>query len=203
MTGQTHKQYAICGAFIVAMLMYKNGLSEINYYLSLPILILTAKYGGLFPDIDHHWSSVKEKTVPNWIINKLIHLTNGKHRSWQTHSIDIVVFASFISYNLPHILFSLGYITNVNKEVMILLMLGFMSGWISHIISDMMTSAGVRLVAWSKFKVVLVPKKIGSLRFNTGNEWESFNYKIIRAINIVLGIIVVVYPYKDILLKLI
>ena len=60
------------------------------------------------------------------------------------------------------------------------MLLGFSSGWLSHIISDMMTGAGVRLVCWSKFKVSFVPRKFLWLRFNTGNEWEEFNFFIIK-----------------------
>lgn len=194
MTGPTHKQYSVCFAFITSMLLYKHGLTQINYYLALPILILVSQYGALFPDVDHHWASVKNKTVPNWIINKAIRLTGGKHRSWQTHSIDIVVIATIVAYYLPNILLTSGKITTVNKEVLSILMLGFVSGWLSHILSDMMTSAGVRLVCFNKYKVRLVPKSIGSLRFNTGNDWEAFNFKVVRGINLVLGFIATIYP---------
>lgn len=194
MTGATHKQYSVLGAFIASMAIYKLGLSEVNYYLALPILLLTSKYGALFPDVDHHWKNVKEKNVPNWLINKFIHATGGKHRSWQTHSIDIVVVASILAYYLPNILYVSGRVTNVNREVMSIIMLGFMSGWVSHIFSDMLTSAGVRLVCSKKFKVALVPKNIGSFRFNTGHEWEEFNFKVIKFINMGLGFICLIYP---------
>lgn len=195
MTGPTHKQFAVCGAFIAAMLIYKLGLSEVNYYLALPILILTSKYGALFPDVDHHWKNVHDKNVPNWIINKIIHSTGGKHRSWQTHSIDIVLVASLLTYFIPSTLYLTGRITSVNKEVMSIIMMGFMSGWISHTIADMLTSAGVRVLCFRKFKARLVPKAIGSLRFNTGHEWEDFNYKVVKWLNMGLGTICVVYPY--------
>lgn len=195
MTGPTHKQFSVCGAFIASMVLYKLGLTQINYYLALPLLILLSRYGALFPDIDHNWQNVKEKTVPNWIINKLIHITGGKHRSWQTHSIDIVVLVSTISYFLPNFMFSSDKISLVNKEVLSIILFGFCSGWISHIISDMLTSAGVRLTCFSKFKVALVPKHIGKLKFNTGNEWEGFMFKVIRVINIILGIACLIYPF--------
>ena len=80
-------------------------LTEINYYLTIPVLLATAKYGALFPDVDHTWQNVKEKTVPNWIINKLIHLTGGKHRSWQTHSIDIVAMFTLLVWLVPNLLY--------------------------------------------------------------------------------------------------
>lgn len=195
MTGKTHKVYAIFMSFIVAMIIYEKGLTEIDYYLALPILIMTAKYGALFPDIDHDWRNVHDKTVPNFIINKIIHLTGGKHRSWQTHSIDILIVAILISFNLPDILYHYGKISLVNKEVMSILMMGFTSGWTSHIFSDMLTSAGVRGTCFSSTKLKFVPKKIGSFRFNTGNEWEEFNYKTIKKLNMVMGTICILYPF--------
>lgn len=194
MTGNTHKQYAICGAFIAAIIIHKLGLSEVNYYLALIILLLTAKKGAIFPDIDHDWRNVKDKTVISWLLNKLIHLTNGKHRSWQTHSIDIVALGCLMAYFLPDILYTMGKISLVNKEVTYIVTFGFMSGWVSHIVSDMLTSSGVRLTCVTNFKVSLVPKSIGSLRFNTGNEWEQFNFKGMKFINLVLGFICLVYP---------
>lgn len=197
MTGPTHKQFAVTGACLAAMIIYHEGLTQVNYFLSLPILLLTAKYGALFPDVDHHWASVKDKTVTNWIINKLIRVTGGKHRSWQTHSIDIVLVSSIISFYLPEILFNLGKITNVNKEVMSIILLGFMSGWISHIFSDMLTSAGVRLLCFKKHKVAIVPKSVGSFRFNTGHEWEEFVFKVMKIVNIVVGSICVIYPFIE------
>lgn len=195
MTYPTHKQYAISFAFIVAMLMYKYNMTEINYYLALPIMILVSKYGGLFPDIDHTWQNVKEKTVPNWIINKLIHITGGKHRSWQTHSIDIVAVITFMCYMAPSVLYKYEKITIVNKEILGIILMGFCAGWISHILADMMTSAGVRLFCWNRKIIIrLVPRHIGKLRFNTGHEWEEFIFKSVKTINIFLGILCLIYP---------
>ena len=195
MTYQTHKQYAISFSFLAVMIVYTYGISSINYYLALPIMILVGKYGGLFPDIDHTWQNVKEKTVPNWIINKIIHLTGGKHRSWQTHSIDIVVIFTAFCIVTPTMLYNQGKITIVNKEVATLLLTGFCSGWISHLLADMMTSAGVRLFFWNKKIIIrLVPRQLFGLRFNTGHEWEEFVYRLVKTVNIILGIICVLYP---------
>lgn len=194
MTGYTHRQYSISFAFIAAMVMYHTKISNINYYLSLPIILQIAKYGGVFPDIDHHWMNVKDKTVPNKIINTIIRLTGGKHRSWQTHSIDIVVVFMLIAYFLPQRIYEVGRITEINKEVLSIIMISFGSGWLSHIVADMMTSGGVRLTCFSKFKVRLVPRNIGKLRFNTGNEWEEFVYRCTRVVNMGLGTACLVYP---------
>lgn len=195
MTGPTHKQYAISFACISVMILYKLGITSIAYYLAIPIVLMTSKVGAKFPDVDHSWDNVSDKTVVNKIINVLIHLTGGKHRSWQTHSIDICTYFTIFAFNIPNMLFNMGILSSVNKEVLSILLLGFASGWVSHLFSDMLTYAGVRLVCFIDFKVRLVPKKIGKLKFNTANEWEKFNYKIIRIINILLGIICLLYPF--------
>lgn len=195
MTYQTHKQYAISFSFLAMMIVYTYGISEINYYLALPIMILVSKYGGLFPDIDHTWQNVKEKTVPNWIINKFIHITGGRHRSWQTHSIDIVVIVTITSIITPNYLYDKHILTEVNREVLHIILIGFCAGWISHLLADMMTSAGVRLFCWNKKIIIrLVPKQLFGFRFNTGHEWEEFVYKTVRLLNIILGITCIIYP---------
>ena len=125
MTGPTHRQYSICFAVLTAILLYRKGITEINYYLSLPILLMAGRSGALFPDVDHTWQNVSDKTYINKIINTIIHITGGKHRSWQTHSWDICLIFTMFSYFIPNILFNLGKISAVNREVMCILLLGF------------------------------------------------------------------------------
>ena len=198
MTYPTHKQYAISFAFVVAMLIYKFNWINIYYISYLPILILTSKYGGLFPDIDHTWKNVKDKTVPNWIINKVIHITGGRHRSWQTHSIDIALIFTMISLAVPKLLVKYNIIDSLNSEIIEVILIGFCSGWLSHLFADMMTSAGVRLFFWNrKIIIKFVPNHIGKLHFNTGHEWEEFVFKCTKTINIILGIICIAYPFVD------
>ena len=195
MTGPTHKQYSVSLAYLTVILIYMLDITQINYYLALMIVLMTSKLGALFPDLDHDWSNIGNKTVTTKVINTLIHVTGGKHRSWQTHSIDICAVFTIASYILPHKLHEYGILSALNTEVMCIIMLAFASGWISHLFSDMLTSAGVRIVCFSKVILRLVPKKIGNFRFNTGNEWEKFNFNVIDKINKVAGFICVIYPF--------
>ena len=195
MTSKTHKTYSIAFALLAGMFMYKNEVTLVNYYMTLIILLLVSKHGALFPDVDHTWQNVKEKTTVNWVINKLIHLTGGRHRSWQTHSIDIFAVFMVIVCIIPNYLLSIGKLDIVNKEVMSLILIGFACGWGSHLFSDMLTSGGVRLFCFSKFKIKIVPRELFGLRFNTGDSWEEFNYKFMRVINLVIGIISIMYPF--------
>lgn len=194
MTGPTHRQYSIFFAYITLMLFHKLGVTSISYYLAIPIVLMSARYGSLFPDLDHSWKNVGDKTFLNRVINLLIHATGGKHRSWQTHSWDICLMFTLMSYLIPNKLYSMNYITEINKEVAILILLGFSSGWISHLFSDSLTSGGSRLICFSKFKIKLVPKKIGKFKFSTGTKWEEFNYKTLKVINAISGIVCLLYP---------
>lgn len=193
MTYVAHRQYAICGAFIAAIVVYNLKLTEINYYIALVIMLMTAKGGQAFPDMDH--DLIKEKTAVSFIVNKLIRLTGGKHRSWQTHSIDIALYCMAASYYVPWLLYKRGIISNVNKEILLVILFGFMSGWLSHLFSDMLTPAGVRLCClWNK-RIRIIPKKGRFIAIEDSAAWENFNYKVMRVINTVLGIGSIVYPF--------
>lgn len=202
MTGKSHKQYAICGAYVVAMLFYVFNITGINYYLGLMIALLVAKVGGKFPDLDHAWCNIGEKTIPHKVINTLIHITGGKHRSWQTHSIDICIWVTVAARWIPELLYSYGFIEIADRSLMLVMTLSFAAGYISHLFSDMLTSEGVYLLCFMKLKVKLVPKKILNFRFSTDSDWEKFNYKLMRFVNIILGFGSITFPmiyrYKEI-----
>lgn len=177
-----------------AMILAYSKLSEVNYYLALVIMIEFGKAGGLFPDVDHLWKNVKEKTAVNWCINKIIHITGGKHRSWQTHSIDITLAFFAVSLFLPSELFKRGIVNNVSKEVLSIIMLGFALGWVSHILADMLNGVGVRLVCWNKKHVAFVPKQAFGIKFKTGESWESFVSTATQGLNIATGLIAIAFP---------
>ena len=198
MTYATHRAFMVWWVLLTNILIYKVLEPEVNYYLALIVMLQFGKVGALFPDIDHSWRNVKEKTIPNWIINKLIHMTNGRHRSWQTHSIDIVIIVNIIAFRLPTYLYNTGLLDSINANILSIILLGFSTGWVSHIISDMLTSDGVRIFCFNKKKIALVPKELLGIRFNTGNSWEEFVFKITRIMNIIVGIYAIINPYIEI-----
>lgn len=163
MTAQTHKQFCIWVTYIGVMYMYLNDMSVVNYYLMLYIMLKVAKDGALFPDVDHYWKNVKEKTNINWVINKIIHLTGGKHRSWQTHSWDICLISGFGILYLINRIHLEGYIDRINFTVANMIVIAFYTGWISHLFSDMLTSDGVRVLCFRKKKISFVPRKLSRL----------------------------------------
>lgn len=190
----THRQYSSCAAMVVSMILYKLGYRQINYYLMLIIMVMVSRYGALFPDLDHDWEKVKEKTLPNWIINKIIHLTGGRHRSWQTHSLDIALLATALSILVPYTLYERNIINLVDKEIITMMGLAFCVGWLSHLVSDALTPGGIKLIFFLNRKISLVPRKFLWISFSTGSEWEDFNFKVTRIASMLLGVISVIYP---------
>ena len=73
MTYRTHREFAVCFVIIANFLVYKLHLSQTGYYVNLIVMLVCGKQGALFPDVDHIWQNVKEKTTINFVINKIIH----------------------------------------------------------------------------------------------------------------------------------
>lgn len=195
MTSRTHKEFAISFVYIATFYIYSNSLIDINYYCLLIIMLCIGAKGALFPDVDHTWRNVKEKTLFNRILNILIHLTGGTHRSWQTHSLDLCLASGLIllGYNLR--LYDLGKINELNYHVIKIILLAFYSGWISHLLSDMLTVGGIYILVLKKKKIRLVPKKIGKLEFKTGERWEAYVYNVVNKINTVMSVLALIYPF--------
>lgn len=191
MTAPTHRRFGICFALLGALFL---NLTSINYYLMVILLYTFSQVGAKFPDVDHHWQNVKDKTVVNWFINKFIRLTGGKHRSWHTHSIDIALVSTLIGFLLTDLAYDLKFISLVDRELIVAIWLGFCLGWLSHLFADMLNYAGVRLTCFSNKKVRLVPKNLFSMRFKTGEEWETYVELFQKYVNIILGFVVLIYP---------
>ncbi len=194
MTAPTHKQFSITWAALGALLLYLMEMTEINFYLSLIIMIQMGKAGALFPDLDHNWHSVKEKNVLTWVVNKLLSITGAKHRSWQTHSLDIAILLTILSIRLPINLYETGVLSNANKEVLGVILLGFMVGWLSHLFSDMLTPGGVRILFFYKKTLEFVPRKLLGFSFSTGSLWEDMVFRVAQIVNVGVLIICVSFP---------
>ena len=100
MCGATHKQFAIFFVYVAAILL--NMFSVIE---------------ALFPDVDHVWKNVKEKTAVNWLVNKFIHITGGTHRSRHTHSWDLCLMPFAGLLYLTNVLHGKGYINELDCSV--------------------------------------------------------------------------------------
>lgn len=157
-TSKTHSEFALGFVYIGAMTFFSLNIVELNYYLMLIIMVFVGNAGALFPDLDSNWKTLKNKTKLKWVINKLIHITGGKHRSWQTHSLDICLLVGIAGYVLLYKGKSLNIFSDSDYEVALIILIGFILGWISHLFSDMLTPNGIRLLFFSKFKLSVVPR---------------------------------------------
>lgn len=194
MTFKTHREFSLLVSIPITIFLMRKDMLPMNYYLALIIVVGLGKLGAWFPDLDHHWESVKEKNILNWIFNKILRKTGAKHRSRHTHSIDILLILMVLGYQLPLICLRRGWFAEINAKVLSMILLGFFSGWISHILADMLTSEGVYLFCWARRKVAFVPKKIGKLRFNTGHAWEDWVYEKTVIVSSCLLVVAVLYP---------
>lgn len=196
MTGRTHKRISLMFAYAGCLLIYIFKPFGIkfdhlyDFYIIMAVCAEFCKEGTLFPDLDHAWVNLKEKTVLTKFINVLIHLTGGTHRSRHTHSVDICLLSTA------------GYLVTVivllREQSTFLLWLvagiGFFGGWITHLIADMLTLDGVYLLCGSKKRTALVPKKLFGLKFNTGGAWEDFVFRVATVMEWLFCLAAAVYP---------
>lgn len=195
MTARTHREFAISFIYLATFYIYNHSLININYYALLIIMLCVGAKGALFPDVDHAWKNVKEKTLFNRIVNSIIHLTGGTHRSWQTHSLDLFIGMWGGCIYLNYYLYSIKIFDDLNYQVIKMLIFAFGSGWLSHLISDMLTVGGVYILILKKKNVRLVPRRIGRLEFKTGGDWEGWFYRMNNRINTVMSLIAFIYPF--------
>ena len=187
----THRAFGVNFAMLASMLVHHFGVESVQYYICAVIMILAAKYGAVFPDFDHDWRSVGDKTAPKWVINKLIHATGGRHRSRHTHSWDIAIVITVASYVVPQWLAKTGQLGIVDAELLRVVWFGACCGWISHLVADMLTTGGVYLSCICKKRVAIVPKVTA---FSTGGSWEASVLKVIKGINFLVGVACLTYP---------
>lgn len=153
----THRKVSVGFAYIAMILLYNLNMLRVNYFLAFIIMVSVSQLGAKFPDYDHAWKNVADKDAIKYVINKLIHLMGGTHRSRQTHSIDIFLIVS------AGMLFGADWLfraSEVNSSVAITIVTGFICGWASHLFADALTTDGVYVLCWMNFKIKLVPKRL-------------------------------------------
>lgn len=194
MSGKTHAQFAIGFGYAVALILDNFFSIGLNFYLLILLMPLLSMRGAKFPDYDHHWKSISDRTAISWCVSKFIHLTGGSHRSKHTHSWDICLVSLALLWLGTEKLFEYQIFSALDRGIAFTMLLGFYSGWISHLISDMFNGDGVWPTVFALHKVAFVPKKLFGIKFNTGGAWERFFYKMSVFINRVLGVVVLIYP---------
>lgn len=169
MTGNTHSKGGICFALIVLNLFIVKVIPSYNvaYKVLLVIIFFAGSYiGSLFPDIDQKKSSIS-RMLP------FLAKTFGakcRHRGF-THSLLCLVIFSLI----------LGIIAFLSEFNIIItsLFLGFISGYISHLILDLLTADGIEIFYPCKTNF-----KLGFIK--TGSKGEKLTDKLINFLTIAL-----------------
>lgn len=185
MTGKTHKKGGMLCAMIGFVILRDKGLlyGNINPILQIIIMYPFAIWGSICSDLDHHWSSCPDKSIPSRVINWILHLAkplednlgktgfnksplvklvctlfNAKHRSWQTHS-DLTLFGALLL--LKHILDgNLGSLILSKQDIILasLIVTGITMGIIAHFIYDSITPEGIWLIGFCLINKVLRKK---------------------------------------------
>lgn len=135
MTGRTHDLAAF--TLLTASVAYFP-LQEMT--LATGIVAFSANMlGGLAPDIDQTTSSIWGKFRFGRILSSVISPLFGKHR-FVSHSILGIIIFSFGSRFLLNLM---GQVLLVNMDIV---WLAFMLGFVSHLLTDMLTRDGIPLL---------------------------------------------------------
>lgn len=168
----THKAGGALFALAGFEILSKTGLTtpEIEPWMAMILMYPASSFGSTLPDLDHNWNSVKEHTPTNWLIHKLIHITQPHHRSWQTHSLLIAIFQIIALYVILWMWHTNQWFStsSITLSILYLLVTGFSLGILSHLFLDMFTRAGIWLLPGVKMR--LVPDKE---TFSTGSTYET------------------------------
>lgn len=195
MTGKTHRLGGMLCAIVGFLLIKWNGLllADVFPFLQFIVIYPFAMWGSTASDLDHHWESCPDKNVPNYIINKLLHITtptyrrlestlsskqkksstlykvtkvfSANHRSWQTHS-DLTFISSLL---ILHLTLNNNFIVfRLNEKelaIMSLIMTGVCLGLMAHFILDMLTTDGVWLLTCVIINAIFKTKLPEKIRF--------------------------------------
>lgn len=169
MTKETHSTGGVCISLI--MLNSLITLFLLPYDIAYTILLIALFFhfsyiGSLFPDIDQRKSSISQMYP---FISK--HLgSRCRHRGF-THSLLCLSLIGLILYTIVHI-------SNFNI-IFLVISLGFVCGYVSHLFLDFLTSEGIEL--FFPWKANLKIAKI-----KTGSKLEKMINKFLKIVNIFL-----------------
>lgn len=129
---------------------------EIDPWMALVLMYPASSFGSTLPDLDHNWNSVKEHTPVNWLIHKVIGLTQPRHRSWQTHSLGLSAIGIALMYVLLWLWNTNHWFgtSQITLSILFLLITGFSLGILSHLFLDLFTRAGIWLFPGAKIRLV-------------------------------------------------
>lgn len=157
-------------------------LPGVNEIVQLGIMYPISSWASIAPDLDHGKDSIPDKDPVSMLINTVLRMMGAKHRSWQTHSLVVTGGFLFILFMLTRV--GNYYLPSNSIEwiVIRLWVIALIIGVGSHLILDMLSTAGVHI--WPGFKLRFVPH---TSAFATGGTWEKIVFYVL-----VIGIIILV-----------
>lgn len=224
MTGKTHSSGGSLAALVGVIILREQAvvIGGVGFFVQFLLIYPFAMYGGILPDIDHHLNASPLKDPVNVVLNKTLHIVNKPynkymelvdkpnkksfkykflnsfrcvHRSWQTHS-EIVLLGIILL-----IMFLLNNNFGTSGVILTIVLVGLGLGVVSHIVLDMMTTAGVPFLTGkvlNKAGLRVLPEKIrlvpNTSFFATGTKYEEVVRKIIRVVSFIL-IIYIIWQY--------
>lgn len=169
MTGDTHTRGGIFLALIFLNLFASKLLTSYNWIYSLLLIVLffaASSFGALFPDIDQKKSSISRK-LP-FLANTFG--AKCRHRGF-THSLLCLGIFSLI-------LAILSWACSFDI-IVVSTSIGFICGYMSHLLFDLFTDAGIELFYPNKTNF-----KLGTIK--TGSKVEQYLDKSLGFINVCL-----------------
>lgn len=163
--------------------MRYNGmlLPDVNPIVQLAVMYPMSAFGAIAPDFDHHEGSIPSRTPVALAFHKLLHLTNPKHRSWQTHS--ILVTGSFLLLLFAIVVYGSSTWGGTDWILIRMFVYGFTIGVLSHLVLDAMSTAGIWV--YPGLKLRFVPH---NSYFATGSTWEMLVKKVCVGLSILFGL---------------
>jgi membrane-bound metal-dependent hydrolase YbcI (DUF457 family) len=184
MLGKTHHAGGTVAALVAFEVMRAKGwlLPDCSEFVQLLMMYPFASFGSIVSDLDHGPDSIPSKDPVAIGINKLLRLTGAKHRSWQTHSILVTGGFCLLLFSLVFLGSSFINLTNSLDWICLrLAVIGFICGVVSHLVLDIITTAGIHI--WPGKKIRFVPR---SSAFATGGTWEKIIFYILIAIIVII-----------------
>lgn len=226
MQGKTHFIGGVVGSAVGFLWLRENNMliQGIDPALQALIMYKAGEYGGQFNDIDHHADAIPFHDPVSRILNHVLHIPNYiqktglfkrvvrtnslfdrlfnalcvKHRSWQTHGLEVLLLLLWFTHGLMT-----RSVNSLSDNVLLLMLLGFNFGVISHFILDTLTSDGIVIVTFHFLKVIFpktfywlphkfkfVPKTKRGY-FATGSTWENIIREILRVVSYWLVIYII------------
>lgn len=228
MLHKTHSQVGLtfgAGAVVIAQnqgIIPSNVSGDFNALFVTTItaatIIISAKFGSYYPDLDHHNSYITTKNSLTKFLHSIIRLTGAylsSHRSRLTHSFDgtgITIGAIWFGlHTLLNTYVTTNYISEslLNSfmlkvdELLPVIIISLLIGVWSHIVADLLTTEGAYLSILSKKRFSLVPGNIRVMgtkplqsTFGTSSPWEGLVNMIAKGGFYLLLALIVVQTFQ-------